>query len=433
MNKTIRALIILLLPLSSMGALTVNNGGGATNITSTSAWITATVVSTGAANPYLYFYWGTNDGGTNAASWEHTNSYGVSTQAAYSVQITGLSGSTIYYFRTHATNSSESAWALNTAQFITLTMPTSVPPSSVRMVSVNTNAELRSPMNFFAVNSNMIKNAIGYSDITDTNAVWGNITGSLADQLDLQSALDAKAATNDMMQIQSAIGDLQSATNVLDSAVSELAGQTNTFIQAAADAASATNSIAVHIADTANPHAVTAEQTGAVPTNDPAYLAAMTNFLPADSATNYLAYDPDTRTLSGCVTNIGAGSAYDDSDLRAATNALDIRVSVLESPYQPWVVLNPGDGETCTVTFAHGSLVSITATNGLTTIGFDNDSGYPVAGVSRVGIELWAGTNEIAFDLATITNATTPVIATDAWTSFFFRRTSSNVLWEGRQ
>lgn len=163
MNKTIRALIILLFPLASMGALTVNNGGGATNITSTSAWITATIVSTGAANPSLFSFWGTNSGGTNANSWGNTNAYGVTNQGSYSFQATGLLESTIYYFRTHASNSTEEAWASYSAQFITLPTPTSAPPTSVRAVTVNTNGVLKSPTNLFIVNSNAIKDAIGFT------------------------------------------------------------------------------------------------------------------------------------------------------------------------------------------------------------------------------------------------------------------------------
>jgi hypothetical protein len=104
----------------------------------------------------------------------------------------------------------------------------------------------------------------------------------------------------------------------------------------------------------------------------------------------------------------------------------------VESPYQAWTVLDPGEGETCTVTAAHGSLVAITATNGLTTIEFDN-AGYGTQGVSRVGIELWAGTNSIAFDTVSITNPTAPTISTSAWNSLFFRRTADNAKWEGRQ
>jgi hypothetical protein len=124
----------------------------------------------------------------------------------------------------------------------------------------------------------------------------------------------------------------------------------------------------------------------------------------------------------------GATDAY-PGDAGAAVSG---RVDALESPYQAWTVLNPGEGETCTITIAHGSLVKIEATNGLTTIAFDN-AGYSTQGVSRVGVELWAGTNAIGFDSATITNPTAPTISTDAWNSLFFRRTADNAIWEGRQ
>ena len=50
--------------------------------------------------------------------------------------------------------------------------------------------------------------------------------------------------------------------------------------------------------------------TDAVPTDDPDYLtiiSSMTNFVAVASSSNYLAYDPNTRTLTGCITNLGAG------------------------------------------------------------------------------------------------------------------------------
>jgi len=93
--------------------------------------------------------------------------------------------------------------------------------------------------------------------------------------------------------------------------------------------------------------------------------------------------------------------------------------------------LTDADG-TATVTYASGSLVALVVTNeaGIT-ITFDN-ANFPTNGVNRVGLELWASTNSVAFDTATITNATAPTIYTNRWTSLFFRRVTTN-LWYGRQ
>src|ERR1035437_7551746 len=47
---------------------------------------------------------------------------------------------------------------------------------------------------------------------------------------------------------------------------------------------------------------------GVVSSNDISYLSilrSMTNFVSVDSSSNWLAYNPTTRLLSGCVTNVG--------------------------------------------------------------------------------------------------------------------------------
>jgi hypothetical protein len=115
--------------------------------------------------------------------------------------------------------------------------------------------------------------------------------------------------------------------------------------------------------------------------------------------------------------------------LQSATNALD---AASKSAFQPYTAtVDPGAGETVTVAYANGSLVKITATNGLTTLTFDN-AAYPTAGVARVAVNLWADTNGIAFDAATITNATAPTIPTNAWKGLMFRRIEGG-LWHGRE
>jgi hypothetical protein len=86
-----------------------------------------------------------------------------------------------------------------------------------------------------------------------------------------------------------------------------------TALQAETDPvwAASSNAVLSHAASTANPHGVTAEQVGAVATNDPAYLAALTNaaFAAQDGVT------VDGRTLN-IGTNLlggagGGGGAWD--------------------------------------------------------------------------------------------------------------------------
>ena len=107
-------------------------------------------------------------------------------------------------------------------------------------------------------------------------------------------------------------------------------------------------------------------------------------------------------------------------------------IAGLKSSYQAFTAtITPDAGGTCTISYASGSLVKIDAvTGGTFTVTFDNTD-YPTNGVNRVGLEIWAPTNPVAFDNATITNVTAPTI-TNTWASLFFRKVTTN-LWYGRQ
>jgi hypothetical protein len=423
MNKILRAILITLIPLTSMGALTVNNGGGATNITSTSAWITASVVSTGAANPYLYSYWGTNDGGTNASSWNCTNYYGVTTQAAYSVQATSLSGSTIYYFRTHATNSSESAWSAYSAQFITLTIPTSAPSTSTKGVTVDTNGYLKNPTNFFDTNIIRMAAALvsyGFStNSANTNAVWGNITGTISDQTDLQAVLNSKASTN----TTDALG---AATNALNGRVEELESNTGTWNTASTDASAATNAMAqqglTNVMFSAQIGTNTASVAG-IQASTNALQEQATALAGATGALNTavgekvpLAGAEMTGLLTNLVGFVGNGAGL--------TNY---------SPFEQFSgTITPDAGGTCTIAYAHGSLVQIYQPAMDITLSFD-ETDYPTTGVSRVGVEIYSLTNSIALDFSTCTNESWATNkSTTGWTTWFFRRVG-NDKFKGRQ
>ncbi len=100
------------------------------------------------------------------------------------------------------------------------------------------------------------------------------------------------------------------------------------------------------------------------------------------------------------------------------------------TPFQKFTATIEAVDGTATVSHASGSLVRIYCTND-TTLAFDS-TGYPTSGVSRVAVELWAGTNSIAFDSTTInTNDFKPTVSTNDWTSLFFRRSGTNS-WTGR-
>ncbi len=116
-----------------------------------------------------------------------------------------------------------------------------------------------------------------------------------------------------------------------------------------------------------------------------------------------------------------------------ASSIADLEMSLTNlSSFQAFsAVVAPDENGVCTITYAHGGLVWIAAEQNIT-LTFSAAT-YPTNGVNRVGVELFAGTNAIAFDAATINTNTLDVsISTNGWTSLFFRRSTSN-LWECRQ
>ena len=64
-------------------------------------------------------YWGDNDAGTTAGSWDNSVTLGEQSSDFSSI-ISGLSSLTTYYFRAFAQNAADSAWAGSTESFTTL-------------------------------------------------------------------------------------------------------------------------------------------------------------------------------------------------------------------------------------------------------------------------------------------------------------------------
>jgi hypothetical protein len=89
-----------------------------------------------------------------------------------------------------------------------------------------------------------------------SGGTWGSITGTLSAQTDLQSALNAKAATSHTHVMADVTDAGNAATkNVGTTAGTVAAGDDSRFSTTAGD-------ISTHIADTANPHAVTKTHVG---------------------------------------------------------------------------------------------------------------------------------------------------------------------------
>ena len=99
----------------------IEHTGAPTNVTSTNAWIGATLTSTGAAPTQVWAYWGTTDAGTNL-TWAFTNDFGPNGSAPpvpYSCNATGLVADTVYYYRFRAANAHGTYWARSTGSFMT--------------------------------------------------------------------------------------------------------------------------------------------------------------------------------------------------------------------------------------------------------------------------------------------------------------------------
>ncbi len=75
----------------------------------------------------VHVYWGTSDGGTNAAAWANTNfmgSYADAPATNVSLQIDELLPGTVYYYTFRSSNMAETNWASPSESFITVGQPT---------------------------------------------------------------------------------------------------------------------------------------------------------------------------------------------------------------------------------------------------------------------------------------------------------------------
>jgi len=106
---------------SVAGAPEINNTNGATNVQATNAYLNGTLTTTGAAPTTVWAYYGTTDGTNNKAAWTTGGRVGTGSGAMpqnFATNVTGLSGSTTYYYRFYATNTYGDDWSA-TAQFTT--------------------------------------------------------------------------------------------------------------------------------------------------------------------------------------------------------------------------------------------------------------------------------------------------------------------------
>jgi len=98
----------------------VTNSTGESNVTATSARLNGEVTDTGDENPTVHIYWGDNDGGTDAGSWDNDVNLGTKSAGTFYTDISGLSPNTTYYYRCYTENSAGDYWASSTESFTTL-------------------------------------------------------------------------------------------------------------------------------------------------------------------------------------------------------------------------------------------------------------------------------------------------------------------------
>lgn len=104
---------------STMGSVSVDNGGGATAVTQTSATLRGTMLG-GFPTPSVYICWSTaNTPSTSTGDWQHVEAMGEQS-GAFSTNLTGLLANQTYYYRCYAINIYGEDWADEVTNFTTL-------------------------------------------------------------------------------------------------------------------------------------------------------------------------------------------------------------------------------------------------------------------------------------------------------------------------
>jgi hypothetical protein len=110
----------MLVPHWTLAAVpAVDNALGA-DVQWTSAVLNGTLADTGGLSTQVRVYWGSTDGGTVIANWDHEVNLGTKPVGPVSLAVTGLVPGQTYHYRFYATNLDGAGWAAPTADFTTL-------------------------------------------------------------------------------------------------------------------------------------------------------------------------------------------------------------------------------------------------------------------------------------------------------------------------
>ncbi|MBN1673319.1 MAG: SBBP repeat-containing protein [Kiritimatiellae bacterium] len=91
----------------------------AADVTNTSASLRGELLDNAGEDPAVTVYWGPDDGATTPAAWSNAASMGLLGTGPFTTNVTGLASNTVYSYRCWASNSTDTAWAPETATFRT--------------------------------------------------------------------------------------------------------------------------------------------------------------------------------------------------------------------------------------------------------------------------------------------------------------------------
>ena len=215
--------------VSPVFSSSIDNGAGATNRSSSNAWLTCAFISTNETNASLTIYYGTGDGTNSAGSWSTNVSLGNCPTGLRSAKVSGLAPTTLYYYRAYATAATSHWSTVSTSFWTTARVPTNPPAIAAldRAVMATPAGILAAPTNFFDANGIPLSSSL-------PTATWN------------QAAADAIDATNRIKAIELNTSTWSTASTTSISATQQIAViQAGT--QAWNQAATAASNTAWHI------------------------------------------------------------------------------------------------------------------------------------------------------------------------------------------